>query len=179
MKLRSIIASIAAALSLSVFADKEYVGGMYFVYDTDDGINAVLYSGYKSPAIPSDTSGPVEVPATLGGMPVTTIGEHAFYGCEYVSSVTLPSSVTTIGDGAFYNCWMSSVTIPSSVTSIGTQAFYGAYSLMSVEIPASVTTFGWSMFSGCTGLSSVYRRKDMDAHILCGLVQTLSHVSSW
>ena len=25
----------------------------------------------------------------------------------------------------------------------------------------------------------MYRRKDLDAHILCGLVQTLSHVSSW
>ena len=152
--MKSIIASIAAALSLSALADTEKVGSITWSYDTDDGVHAIVYGGYQSPAIPSDTSGPVEVPATLGGMPVTTIGSYAFYGCESLSSITLPSSVTTIDHNALQNCGMTSVTIPSSVTSIGWHAFAGS-ALTSVEIPSSVTTFGGSMFSSCVSLSSV------------------------
>ena len=154
MKMKSIIASVAAAFSLSAFADKEVIGGQTFWYDTDDGIHAYLYHGYQTPAIDSDTTGSVEVPATLGGMPVTGIEEYAFYDCEYVTSVMLPNSVTAIGDDAFKNCGMASVTIPSSVRSIGWNAFSGSY-LTSVEIPTSVTTFGSGMFSSCGNLSSV------------------------
>ena len=53
------------------------------------------------------------------------IGNHAFYDCFSLTSVTIPNSVTSIGDYAFYNCSsLTSVTIPNSVTSIGAYAFY-------------------------------------------------------
>ncbi|MDR0304781.1 MAG: leucine-rich repeat protein, partial [Chitinispirillales bacterium] len=35
---------------------------------------------------------------------VTSIGEHAFYYCNGLTSVTIPSSVTSIGERAFYYC---------------------------------------------------------------------------
>ena len=87
---------------------------------------------------------------------VTTIGDHAFYNCRSLTSVTIPNSVTTIGDYAFYNCSsLTSVTIPNSVTSIGGQAFYGCSSLTSVTIPNSVTSIEYYAFYGCSSLTSV------------------------
>ena len=52
------------------------------------------------------------------------IAGGAFYGCESLTSVTIPNSVTSIGGGAFRGCTsLKSVTIPNSVTSIGFWAF--------------------------------------------------------
>ena len=87
---------------------------------------------------------------------VTTIGCSAFYGCDSLTSVTIPDSVTTIGYEAFAWCGsLTSVTIPDSVTSIGAAAFYVCSSLTSVTIPNSVTTIGGGAFSCCENLTSV------------------------
>ena len=86
---------------------------------------------------------------------LTTIENYAFYGCESLTSVTIPDSVTTIGDRAFYGCGLTSVTIPDSVTTIGGEAFRYCSSLTSVTIPDSVTTLGNWAFSACSSLTSV------------------------
>ncbi len=73
---------------------------------------------------PSDLSNrDVTVPSTLGGCPVTRIGDSAFEG-TFVCSVTLPATVTHIGWFAFRNCpALSTVTIPATVEHID----YGAF----------------------------------------------------
>ena len=88
---------------------------------------------------------------------VTTIGYHAFYGCERLASITIPNSVSSIANGAFAYCTsLTSITIPKGVTSIGTGAFTDCTSLTSVTIPNSVTSIGQLAFAYCTSLKSVY-----------------------
>ena len=119
------------------------------------------------------------IPHTIKGVTVTSIGGSAFRYCTSLTSVTIPDSVTSIGEEAFYGCWdltrltipgsvtsidkdafcfcssLTSVTIPDSVTSIGDSAFYGCESLTSVTIPDSVTSIGDYAFYGCESLTSV------------------------
>ena len=55
---------------------------------------------------------------------IQIIGQYAFAGCKFLSSVTIPNSVTSIGKNAFANCTsLTSATIPSNVISIGEYSF--------------------------------------------------------
>ena len=106
-----------------------------------------LIAGCKNSIIPSDGS-------------VTHIGDHAFYGCSSLTSITIPDSVTSIGDGAFYWCdSLTSITIPEGVTSIGDFAFWNCSSLTSITIPEGVTSIGSFVFSGCYSLESIVVEK--------------------
>ena len=94
----------------------------------------------------------VIIPATIGGVAVTSIGTYAFYS-NNLTSVTIPNSVTSIGEGAFRNNSLTSVTIPNSVTSIGAYAFLNN-TLTSVTIPNSVTSIEVGAFNN-NSLTSV------------------------
>ena len=102
---------------------------------TRDG--TVTITGYNG------TSSEIEIPDTINGYCVTSIGDDAFYGCSSITSIEIPSSVTSIGNYTFYNCSsLTSIEIPSSVTSIGSYAFSYCDSLTSIEIPSGVTSIG-------------------------------------
>lgn len=98
----------------------------------------------------------IVVPGTYNGLPVTTIGYEAFYGCTSITSIKIPNSVTSIDTWVFAFCTsLISVEIPNSVTSIGEDAFYRCTSLMNIEIPDSVTSIGRWAFAYCTALTSI------------------------
>ena len=98
----------------------------------------------------------VYIPAVYKGLPVTSIGESAFYRCYNLASITIPDSVTSIGDSAFYECSsLTSITIPDSVTSIGNDAFYNCSKITSVTIGNGVTSIGVGAFEGCSSLTSI------------------------
>lgn len=90
------------------------------------------------------------------GNSVASIGEYAFWGCINLTMVTIGNSVTSIGTGAFHHCTsLTSVTIPDNVTSIEGYAFYQCTSLTSAKIGNSVALiWGWAFYR-CTSLTSV------------------------
>ena len=96
------------------------------------------------------------IPHTIKGVAVKSIGESAFRYCTSLTSVTIPDSVTSIGGWAFTDCAsLTSVTIPDGVTSIGEFAFHNCKSLTSMTIPRSVVSIGYDAFGWCESLTSV------------------------
>ena len=83
---------------------------------------------------------------------VASIGDSAFLGCRSLSEIVIPSSVTSIGDWAFSVCRsLSEIVIPSSVTSIGDRAFNGCFSLKYISIPKSIICLNGNPFAGWDG----------------------------
>ena len=66
---------------------------------------------------------------------VTSIGKAAFYLSD-VAVVEIPNSVKSIGEGAFFSCdYLTSITIPESVTEIGDNAFRYSKNLTLAYVP--------------------------------------------
>ena len=102
-----------------------FVGHAQLTYSTNTD-NSVTITGYTG------SNGMVMVPSTLAGLPVTGIGNWAFYATS-VTNVLVPDSVTSIGDGAFFDCEsLTNITIGSGVTNVGDWAFGFCASLTSI-----------------------------------------------
>jgi len=103
----------------------------------------IMITGYKN-----DQYDHIDIPGSIGGLPVTTIGSYAFsylglyevtfsenlveiqaaaFASNNLSEVILPNSLEIIGDIAFQNNQMDSITIPENVHTIGSRAFHSDY----------------------------------------------------
>ena len=92
---------------------------------------------------------------TIGGN-VTIIGHDAFWDCESLTSVTLPSGLVTIESSAFSRCQkLRSINLPETLEFIGANAFIDCKSLEAVVVPDKVSEMGSYVFQGCVGLCSV------------------------
>src|SRR5664280_3119177 len=142
-----LILSLSAGVVASVPSARADTSGDYQYTLAGGNVTITKYTG---------GNGVVVIPSTLGGCPVTNIGDVAFFSKVALTSVTIPNSVTSIGAAAFSACRaLTSVTIPNSVTSIEAGAFQSCTKLITVTIPNSVTTIRNYAFSYCTALTSI------------------------
>ena len=121
-----------------------------FTYTVSDG--EVEITGFDGG---EDDWGEIVIPESLGGLPVTSIGDDAFRSHTNLTSVSIPGSVRRIGYGAFCYCEnLTSATIMEGVASLGAYAFYDCEELTAVAIPNSVTNIGDSAFGGYSKIAS-------------------------
>ena len=97
--------------------------------------NTATITGY------SGTDTELVIPDTLGGYPVTGIGDGAFAGNTKLKMLALPDSVASIGNWAFENCTsLLAVDLPVNLEVLGGRAFGSCTSLTEITIPKSLTT---------------------------------------
>ena len=130
-KLMMLVAAVVVAFG--AWAATETVGGYTWTYRIN-GDTAEIYNN-SSAAISPKPTGAVTIPSTLGGKPVTSIGEGAFSDCSGLTSVTIPDSVTDVGWCAFTGCsGLTSVEIGTGVVEIENTAFSGCSNLLSIKV---------------------------------------------
>ena len=106
------------------------------------------------------------IPSTYQGLPVTSIGARAFFGCTCLTSITIPASVTSIGYYAFYGCTgLTSITVDAGNTKyhsngnclIETESKTLILGCKNSVIPSdgSVTSIGYGAFEECANLISI------------------------
>jgi hypothetical protein len=116
--------------------------------------NYTAYSGTISITGYTGPGGAVTIPFVINGLPVTSIGQGAFFSYSSLTSVMIPGSISSIAGQAFYGCTsLAKVTIPGSVTSIGEQAF-SITALTGVSIPGSVASMGGFAFAVCNNMTN-------------------------
>lgn len=161
----------AFAEDTSSSPDPEEIVGDYKYAYTVNGGNATI-TEFLGPVdsegnVDSTNDGPydITIPTTLGGCPVTGLGEYSFAAnsddgstydplCSNIQSVTIPQKVTSIGKRAFYDCKnLTTLVLGEDIKTIGNYAFECCTSLTGVTIPQSVTSIGYSAFEGCTALN--------------------------
>ena len=79
----------------------------------------------------------------------------AFYKCENLTDIKIPSKVKSIGAQTFSGSGLRSVQFSSGITSISKGAFFDCKGLARVTIPESVKSIGRGAFSRCANLESV------------------------
>ncbi len=133
-------------LPARVMADQAEVDGIWYEFDASSMTAMVIQSQGKEYARAIDIPSDVE----YGSSPytVTRIGDWAFSGCSYLTSITIPESVTSIGASAFSGCSnLTSITIPSSVTHFDPSS-YTYWDNVNIFTSSS-------LFERCTSLTSI------------------------
>lgn len=133
---------------VNVSAATEYKES-YYTYTVTNGMATIIDCD-------NAIGGDVIIPSTLGGYPVISIMDEAFWWNDGIINVIIPDSIVEIGVYAFGYCEnLTSITIGNSVTNIGGRAFAECSSLKSVIIGNSVISIGENAFAGCTSLPSL------------------------
>ena len=132
-----------------------------YTLDGDEAIDAYI-SGYENKNLSASFMTYIDIPSSLDGHAVTSIGGGYFKPliskADYrnlVHMVKIPDTVKKINDRSFYGCTeLNKITIPNSITKIGHEAFCNT-GFVSIEIPNTVIEFGSGVFSNCQNLKKV------------------------
>lgn len=87
---------------------------------------------------------------------LTKIDDHAFAGCEQLTTIQLPKQLKAIGKHAFKNCTnLKNINLPDGITEIGELAFNNCRSLTAIQLPQGMTELSKEVFLDCAGLTEL------------------------
>ena len=92
----------------------------------------------------------VEIPAQVKGLPVTRVGEKAFY-YGHITKAVIPGSVTSIGPRAFLGCHdLTEVQLNEGLEILEFEAFGYCGGLTDIQLPSTVKSIGSEAFENCS-----------------------------
>lgn len=134
----------------------------YFTYSIAN--NEVTITKYDT-----SISGDIEIPSTIEGYPVTSIGDSSFKNCVGLTGITIPNSLTSIGDSAFACC-----------TGLATVYYRGSEedeSIISIGSDNSCLTDATWHYNSCIGSESHTYDNLCDKECnICNAIRTVTHI---
>ena len=124
----------------------------------------VIITGY------SGTLAEIELPSTIDGKPVVSIGDNAFKDNTSITSVSIPSSITSIGERAFNSCsnlhsvYITDLTAWCNISYGGSNAspmcnladlYLNGEKVTDLVIPAGIKQINSRAFDSCQSITSV------------------------
>ena len=119
----------------------------------------------------------VTIPAEIGGVAVTSIGQNAFNGKKVVAvDFSNATNLEKIDNQAFMHSPVASVDLSNTqVTVIGKFAFGDCTSLENVILPNTLTVLGSSVFTDCKHVESI-RLVDSPESVVFALPESLTSI---
>ncbi len=115
---------------------------------TVTGANSVTVTGHT---ITSNTD--LDIPSDFTHNEVTYLVEHigdeAFLNCEYLTGLTLPSTILSVGTSAFAGCENLTMLTHNGEGTIGDYAFSGCSGLTDIRFSDLITSIGEDAFANC------------------------------
>ena len=122
--------------------------------NADGGITITKYKGNDENVV---------VPETLGGLPVTEIGQEAFGVKSTITKIVISKGVKTIGPRAFHHSHkLVSVVLPEGLEKIGHAAFWNCPLLSDISLPSSLKTLEDLAFESCDSLKKIVLPSGLD-----------------
>ncbi|MBQ5369961.1 MAG: leucine-rich repeat protein [Bacteroidaceae bacterium] len=136
--IKMIMAALMLMCSTAVYAYDFEVDGIY--YKVTSRKHKTVEVSHKKGV---HYKGNVVIPATTKHedqtYQVTGVGRNAFWGCNDMTSITLPDSLEHLGRKSLAYCnRLKGVCVPDKVKKVGRNAFVGSYSLEYVSLPTAV-----------------------------------------
>lgn len=145
----------------NVFAYDFESGGVYFniISDSERYVEVTYYGDYWT-YIESIYEGNIVIPSTVQyngcEYSVKSIGQYAFYGCQSLTSITIPEGVTSLEHMCFAQCkGLLSISLPQSISCINYAVFWGCSSLTAISLPDKMERIESNAFGECVNLKTI------------------------
>ena len=142
-----------------VSRDSVWTEAIEFERERESGLTFKLINGGKEYEVSGKgtATGNIVIPDTYRTLPVTSIGERAFFNKSDVTGITFGKNITNISQFAFANCsYLTELVLPEGLETLGASAFASCRLIAGeLVIPDSVKVISKSAFAYCGNVQSL------------------------